>query len=251
MRSALKVSLLFVLALTFVRAGCVKTRPTIDTSIEALRIKDTVYYHNVSIAYDGKHYFTINGGNEGYCTINEYSTDGKFIETYDVGLDGRAIFHNPMDGNLYIKDYGVNLYKFDPKGEAVEIALPEVFLDENSSPGMSPSGKYFYEFLEGEVYVYDSKTGLEDRVIEIDEYYDEHGYNVSTAASNRHLFVWGDAYDVLVYDLTGKKVSTFRLPMRGFGYSLSYSNGMLWIADDADAMDEVGEGYWFGYRVRD
>jgi len=260
LRTVLRLVLMHLLALTSVTTGCMKSGPMVDTSTESVRIEDWVYYHNVSIAYDGKHYFTINGGNDGYCMINEYTRDGKLIEKYNVGLDGRAIFYSPGDRALYVKDYGFDLYRFDPGNAEVQVELSEVFYDENSSPGMSPDGKFFFEQVGGEVFVYDVKTGEEVRTIEIAEYFDEHGYSTSIAASNRHLFVWGDHFDVLVYDMNGKFVSRYKLPKLGvkdgedkggFGYSLSYCRGMLWIADDADAMDVGGEGYWIGYTVRD
>jgi hypothetical protein len=251
LRKILELLLLLLLALTFVLVGCMTTRPLVDTSSEVARIKDRVYYHNISITFDGRNYFTLNGGNEGYCTLNRYDGTGKVIDTYDVELDGRAIFYNPLDGKLYLKDYGVDLYRFDPRDGDVDVVLSDFFLDENSSPGMSPDGKYIYELVGGEVLFYDSKTGEELKSIVIDEYYDEHGYNASLAASKNHLFIWGDAYDLLVYTLKGKYLGKFVLPRQGFSYSLSYCRGMVWIADDADAKDELGEGYWLGYRARD
>jgi sugar lactone lactonase YvrE len=228
-----------------------KTRPIVDTSVEVARIKDRVYYHNISIAFDGRHYFTLNGGNEGYCVLNRFDGSGKVIDTYDVELDGRAIFHNPVDGELYIKDYGIDLYRFDPDDGDVDVVLEGFFVDDNSSPGMSPDGKHIYELVDGEVLVYDTETGEEVRAIDIDEYYDEHGYSASLAVSKNHLFVWGDAYDILVYSMKGKLLGRFALPRQGFSYSLSYCRGMVWIADDADAKDELGDGFWFGYRARD
>jgi hypothetical protein len=237
-----------------------KRVPMVDTSAESVKIEDWVYYHNVSITYDGKHYFTINGGNDGYCLINEYSRDGKLIESYDVALDGRAMFYSPGNRKLYIKDYGFDLYEFHPQEDDAEIILSDVFLDENSSPAMSSDGRYLYEQVGGAIMVYETKTGDEVRTIEIDEYYDEHGYSTSIAASGKHLFVWGGPFEVLLYDLNGEYVNRFALPKLGmegeeatggFGYSLSYCRGMLWIAKDADAMDEGEKGYWYGYTVRD
>jgi hypothetical protein len=48
------------------RATCGKPRPTGEMQIKAIekiKITDKVYYHNMSITFDGDNYFTINGGN--------------------------------------------------------------------------------------------------------------------------------------------------------------------------------------------
>jgi hypothetical protein len=51
----------------------------------------------------------------------------------------------------------------------------------------------------------------------------------------------------------------FKLPRTGFSFSLSWANGMLWIAEYANGVerDEDGnvtggkaaDGYWYGYRL--
>jgi hypothetical protein len=39
------------------------------------------------------------------------------------------------------------------------------------------------------------------------------------------------------------------LPRDGFGFSLTWTNGMLWIAEDADGTDVGADGYWHGYKI--
>lgn len=251
MKRVVTLCLLVALALVFVRATCGKVRPPIGKPVEAVRIDDYVYYHNISITYNGKNYFTINGGNSDYCIINKYDKSGKFIKNYDLGLDGRVIFFDPNDGELYVKTFGTDVYKLDLDNEVANVQFDDIFDMDNGSPAVSPDGKYIYEFVDGAITVFNAQTGEELRSFEVTEYFYEHSYNVSIAASEYYLFVWGDEDEIIVYDPEGNRITEFKLPRRGFGFSLSYCNGMLWIAEDADAAGDGGYGYWYGYRLSD
>jgi sugar lactone lactonase YvrE len=178
-----------------------------------------------------------------------YDDEGEFVDAYDVGLDARSMFFDAGDGRLYVKVYGLDLYVIDLDNESVDIALSDVFEADNSSVAISANGKRMYEFIEGHVQVMDFKTGKKLKRFKLPSYFDQHGYNNSIAASDRHLFVWGDSDAIIVYDLDGEYVSEFKLPRPGYGFSLSYCNGMLWIAQDADASTDGGNGYWYGYRL--
>jgi len=243
----------FLLAATFVflfiRATCGKPKPTVLTATPALKIKDYVFFHNVSITYNGSHYFTINGGNTDYCRLNEYDEAGNFIETYDIELDGRAILYNGNEEELYVKNYGTDLYWFDSEMEDVDIELAGIFENENSSPAISPDGQFIYELVDDEVRVLEFDSGDEIKTFQLSDYYDEHLYNSAIAASDKYLFVWGAKNEVLVYSLEGKYINKIELPWVGYGLSLSYCNGMLWIAEDADASTEGGNGYWYGFKI--
>jgi hypothetical protein len=65
-KSILKITLLMLIGLLVMRTTCGKPRPTGEMQIKAIekiKITDKVYYHNMSITFDGDNYFTINGGN--------------------------------------------------------------------------------------------------------------------------------------------------------------------------------------------
>ena len=241
----LAVTLVFI----FIRATCGKPKPTELSPTPTIKIKDYVFFHNVSITYNGSHYFTINGGNIDYCRLNEYDKAGNFIETYDIELDGRTIFYNPNEEEIYVKNYGTDLYWVDSEFEEVDIELLEIFENENSSPAISPNGEFIYELVDGEVRVLEFDSGDEINTFQLSDYYDEHLYNTAIAASDKYLFVWGAKDEVLVYSLEGKYENKMKLPWDGYGLSLSYCNGMLWIAEDADASTEGGNGYWYGFKI--
>ena len=96
--------------------------------------------------------------------------------------------------------------------------------------------------------------GDEDTSFDLSSYNttEEHGYDAAIAASDKFLFVWApnSDKDVLVYGVDGKYVTKFALPRAGFGFSLSWANDMLWIADDADGGSDGADGTWYGYTLK-
>jgi hypothetical protein len=164
-------------------------------------------------------------------------------------LDGRAIFYNAAEEEFYVKNYGIDLYWVDSNFEEVDFELVGIFENENSSPAISPDGELIYELVNGEVRVLGFDSGDEIKTFQLSDYYDEHLYNSVIAASDMYIFVWGAKNEVLVYNLEGKYVNKIKLPWEGYGLSLSYCNGMLWIAEDADASTEGGNGYWYGFKI--
>lgn len=242
------IGILFFVTISL-RATCGTGKPRALKPVEVMRITDNVYFHNVSITYDGEHYYTINGGNDDYCTLNEYDSRGNLLDAYDVGLDARSIFLSSRDSRLYVKEYGKDLYVVDLDTESAEMVLYDVFYGDNSSVGISADGRWLYELDFGVVRVLDIRNGKEVKRFELSNYYAEHGYQGSIALSDEYLFVWGDEDGIVVYNLNGDYYSEFKLPRPGYGFSLSYCNGLLWIAQDADASTDGGNGYWFGYRL--
>lgn len=250
MKRIVTLMLLTMCMLLFVRATCGPTKPFKEGPVQRMKINDYVYFHNASITFDGRHYFTINGGNDGYCMVNEYDRNGNYIDSYDVMLDGRSIWYNSKEDQIYVKIYGTDIYVLDLEYEDAYLELEYLFEEDNSSIATSPDGKFLYEIVDGRITVYDFRDGEEVRSFKIDEYYDEHGYSSSIAASDDYLFVWGDTDVVIVYDLNGKQITKITLPRDGYGFSLSYTNDMLWIAKDADGSSSGDDGYWYGYELK-
>jgi hypothetical protein len=249
MKKALQVCLLVAFVIISLHATCGPKKPLIKEPVEVVKFKDKVYFHNMSITFDGTYYYTLNGGNDAYCMINQYDVDGELIDEYDVELDGRAIFYNPMDENIYIKVYGGDLYMVDLYVETTELVHEGIFKDDQSSPGMSPDGKYLYEYYEGRMRVLDFETGKKVKGYTFEPTYNETGYSTSLACSDYYLFAWGGTDEIVVYDHDGKYITEIEMPRDGYGFSLSYCNGLLWFAKDADGSSDGGTGYWFGYRL--
>jgi len=256
MKKIFKLSLIIIIGIISLKATCGKPKISI-APIPEVTIEDDVYFHNMSITSNGYSYFSLNGGNDEYGKVNEYTLDGDYIDSYSLTIDGRAIFYNPNDQYLYAKIYGYDLYSIDLEYTDAYSEKSNIFTDDNTSPAMLPDGSKLYEMNEGEVRVIDFETGDLIKTFTLSKYYNEHGYKSSIAATSKYLLTWGSPNEILVYDLNGKYVTKITLPQDGYGFSLSYCNGLLWIAQDADAtidQDEDGNidsatGYWYGYRV--
>lgn len=247
MSRALKLVLVVLAWLVFVRATC-RRGPVAVTPVEAMEIADEVYYHNVSITWDGNHYFTLNGGNEDWSRVNEYDAEGGFVESYAPGIDGRTLFYS--NGTLLAKAFDTDLYTIDLDLEDYDSEEGGLFEEDQTSVGFTPDGRRAFELVDGTVHVYDVAEGEEIASFELDRYYDEKQYGKAIAACGKYLYVWGAEDGVIVYDQKGRFVTDFELPRKGFWASLSYCNGLLWIAEDADAGDELGTGTWHGYRLK-
>jgi WD40 repeat protein len=248
MKRIIKLMAIVCLGIISLKATCGKPKMTIIPTPE-ITIEDDVYFHNMSITFDGNHYYTLNGGNSEYGKINEYDMDGEYIESYSLTIDGRAIFYRPDDENLYAKISGYDLNLVDLSYEDTYAEKSDIFTNDNSSPAMSPDGSLLYEMENGVVRVINFDDGDVIKSFILNKYYDEHGYNSSVAVTSKYLLAWGSPSQILVYDLDGKYVTKIDLPQEGFGFSLSFCNGLLWIAQDADGSTDGATGYWYGYRV--
>jgi WD40 repeat protein len=254
MRRVLTAVLLAAAFLAVTGATCGKPKPLTVAPEQQLKFTDEVYYHNMGIAWDGEFYYTVNGGSPDYGKVNKYDESGELIESYEIETDGRSIMYSPEEEGLYIKPYGQDLLSVDLDLEETSTESEGIFQSEQTSVAMSPDGLKLYELSAGEVYVYDMDLGEEEESFTLEHYSstDELGFSYAIAASDRFLFVWGPdtEKEVYVYTLNGKYVTRFELPRKGFGFSLSWANGMLWVSKDADASTDGGEGTWYGYELK-
>jgi len=250
MKRVLSLCLVALAALVvFGRATCQRAE-SVPAAVEKVAFGDEVYFHNVGITWDGSRYYTINGGNEDYGKLNVYDKKGKLKDSYSMDLDGRSVFYDPDDEMLYVKTYGTDLATVDPEDGDSDTDLEDIFSEENSSIGFAPDRSYLYEFDDGEVTVFDGVFGEEENTIGIDEYYEEEPYNTAMAASDEYFFIWGGKREVLIYTLDGEYVTSVRLSVAGHPMSLSWTNNMLWVAEDADGSSDGAEGTWHGYELR-
>jgi hypothetical protein len=221
------------------------------TPVQKMEFTDHVYYHNMGITWDGEYYYTINGGNTESSNLNKYDDSGELDSEYDVSADGRAILYSPSEEQLYVKPYGTSLDDVDLDIEETSAAIEDIFMDQ-SSVAMSPDGEKMYELNDGTVNVFNT-DGDEEGSFKLSSYNTttELGYAYAIAASNKFLFVWAPDSDkeILVYGVDGKYITKFELPRSGYGFSLSWANDMLWIAEDADGGSDGADGTWYGYAL--
>ncbi len=251
MRRLMQLVLGLVAVFLFTRATCGPRRAGGVKPVLRHIIADRVPFHNVGITFDGQYYYTINGGNEEYSVVNQYDRAGTFVRSYDFGIDGRAIGCDPSEGRIYAKAFGEDLLLLNFDTEEADIEHELLFAQEQTSVGFSPDGRFIYELDDGELIVYDAVEGDELDSYELEHYseVEEGGYAYSIAASDRFIFAWKNEKEINVYDLTGRYITSFDLPNPGFGFSLSYCNGLLWVASDADGGTDGAVGRWYGYKL--
>ena len=243
-------------ALALMVAGCATSGPhkvAGVTPVQKMKFTDHVYYHNMGIAWDGEYYYTLNGGNTEYSNLNKYDDSGELDTGYDISTDGRAILYSPEEEQLYVKSLGMSLDQVDLDLEEADTDLEDIFNGDQSSVAMSPDGSTLYELNDGAVKVF-NMDGDEEKTFTLSSYStnDERGYAYAIAASEKFLYVWApnSETDILVYGTDGKYVTKFELPRAGFGFSLSWANGMLWVAEDADGGSDGADGTWYGYALK-
>jgi hypothetical protein len=223
------------------------------TPVQNVKFTDHVYYHNMGITWDGEYYYTINGGNAENSNLNKYDDSGELDTEYDVSVDGRAILYSPSEEQLYVKPFSLSLDEVDLDLEETYSALEDIFVAEQSSVAMSPGGEKLYELSDGTVKVFNT-DGDEETSFKLSSYNttESLGYAFAIAASDKFLFVWAPNSDkeILVYGIDGKYVTKFELPRSGFGFSLSWANDMLWVAEDADGGSDGADGTWYGYELK-
>ena len=223
------------------------------TPVQKMEFTDHVYYHNMGITWDGEYYYTVNGGNTEYSNLNKYDDSGELDSEYDISADGRAILYSPSEEQLYVKQDGLSLDEVDLDLEQTSAALEDIFSGEQSSVAMSPDGEKLYELSDGTVNVFNT-DGDEEGSFKLSSYNttEDLGYAYAIAALDKFLCVWAPNSDkeILVYGIDGKYVTKFELPRSGYGFSLSWANDMLWIAEDADGGEDGADGTWYGYELR-
>ena len=237
-------------ALMLAGAACVTSVVSInpDHVQQAVSFDDETYFHNVGIAWDGAQYFTLNGGNEEYGQVSSYEPDGELDNAASVEIDGRAIFYCPTDRKLYIKNYGLGLYVYDPDDEEARLVKANAFHGEQSSPALSGDGKTIYELADGTLYIMSFPAMKVLRKIK-DFSTADMPYNSTIAASRDHLFTWDPEGYVTMYSLKGKFQSSFMFEEGLHPMSLTWTKGMLWGAIDADGKEDGAIGTWHGYNL--
>jgi hypothetical protein len=254
MKRLLKLGFAVLAVIVFGRATCGPTPGAQVTPVEKLKFTDHVRYHNMGIAWDGEYYYTVNGGNADYSNLNRYDRFGKPDTEYDIGADCRAILYSPAKEQLYVKPYGLSLDEVDLDLGETSTRLEAIFSLDESSVAMSPDGDKLYELQDGIVKVFSAEDGEVERTFALSSYNlnGEGGYACALAASEKFLYVWApnSDTDILVYGVEGNYITKFALPHAGFGFSLSWANGMLWIAKDANGGEDGADGTWYGYALQ-
>jgi hypothetical protein len=205
----------------------------------------------MSLASDGSAYFDLWGGTTP-TDIYQYDLAGNFVSSVPVPIDGRALVYNPADGAYYAKEFGgssFDWYKVDPFTGATTVVLANIFTEVQSSPALKQDGTLIFEHVGGgvgDVRVLDFATGaLVDSLIGLPTGGFPSQYAIATDGAR--LFTWDHATaTVFASDLKGRFITSFTLPFAAtyLGYTLSYTNGRLWVVGNPGAGEE-----WIGFTL--
>ena len=204
--------------------------------------------HNMSICSDGEFYYTVNGGNAVTGQIGKFNMNGNLIGHYPIELDMRSIMYNKKDKCFYVNNYDEKLYKIeDITTGNFEVVLEDVRFYDQSSLALHPNGKKLYEFKNGLLKVYNFKNGkITDTFYDLKHGDDLKDGSTAVAVSKKRIYTWdGYTQTIFVYNKKGEYVKTLNISKGTYGFSLSWTNGLLFVSEDGN----YSTGHWFGYDL--
>ena len=219
-----------------------------------IQFDDDPYNHNMHIASDGDHYYTVNGGDYQYGRINKYTLAGEFVATYDIDLDFRSIMYNPSDGYFYGCGFEAgwnerNIYKITSIEEGTfERLYTNLYDYEQASTAMSSDGQFIYAFDSGTLKKYRLSDGeLVETLTGFNHGSGNYGGDGAVAVDPDYIYTWdASSRTVYVYDHSGSLQQTMALKHGDNGHSLSFVDGYLFVSVDGD----YSTGTWYGYNIR-
>jgi len=243
--NAMKLKLLLLTSLLFTA-----TRIFAQAIDPIISINENPITYSMHICSDGKFYYTVNGGGvtekkDG--KISKFRLNGEFIESYPINQEMRSIMYCKKDKSLYINIKGKDIYKIvDIANGTVQLLRSGMYENEQTTLALDPKGKLFYAMDNGDVSIYNFKTGkLVKKLSGLKCGLKREG-NTTVAADKNYLYTWNsDIKTVYIYSKDGTFKKSFVLKSGNLGYSLSAANGLIFVAKS-----ELGKpATWYGYKL--
>lgn len=201
------------------------------------------------ICFDGNNYYTINGGVPDVGKISAYSKEGKLIKSYPLQLDMRGIMYNNKTKSLYINTVDKNIYRIiDLSAGTYELISEKIYENKQSSLAFCTKGKNLFVFDQGTLSIYNFKKGKLIRTLSGLKCGKGNRKGGATIAvdEKQNIYTWdSESQTIYCYNKEGMFRKSFQLSQGNFGYSLSFANGMLFVAQT----EQDKPGKWFGYRL--
>lgn len=196
----------------------------------------------MTLAYDGNHYYSSSGGGPSGIRETMYSNTGLYQAGYAPGLDFRSIFTN-NSGGILARQYASNIIyrQTSPGVFANSVSLIGGRLDEQANVDMNDLGQFVSQQF-GNVSVWNANGSLA-KTFALNNF-SANSYNamVSIVAGGNYLFTY-DSGILKAWDYTGLLLDSTVLSGAGdAGYSLSYTNGRIFI-------DDANTDVWRGYNI--
>jgi hypothetical protein len=214
----------------------------------ALEFDDNPSNHNMHITSDGNYFYSCNGGNYADGKINKFTLSGNFVASYPIAIDMRSIMYNKADGYLYVCGfenvlYERNIYKITNLAAGTFVKkFSNIYDNGQSGTAISYDGEYFYAQNTGTVKKYKLLDGSLVQALtgfETD--------NSTLAVDPDYIYTWkSSTRTVYVYNHSGGFIKSFVLPNGNYPFSLSFVDGLLFVAKDGN----YTVGKWYGYNIR-
>jgi DNA-binding beta-propeller fold protein YncE len=226
----------------------------ISASIKAQTLNPKIEFdddprtHNVHLASDGQYFYTVNGGKAYQGQISKFTLEGKYLTSYDVNLDMRSLMYNAQDKSFYVCTFEKEIYRItDLEKGTFKNVLSELYDNEQANLALSPDGKYLYYFSDGTVKIFKFPSGkLYKTISGFDKGKEFTSGNSAVAVDGKHIYTWNAEYKLIfVYDMKGKKIKSVQISKGDYGFSLSYANGLIFVATDGN----YDVGHWYGYDI--
>jgi len=204
--------------------------------------------HNVHVASDGEHYYTVNGGRAEKGQISKFAFTGKLLDSYDIKLDMRSIMFNKKDKKFYVCTFEREIFRInDLQRGSYEKVSSEMYDNGQANLAMSANGKSIYYFNNGTLQIFSFPKGaLQKEMKGFDSGKSFSSGGGSVAVDGKYIYTWNADYKLIfVYDMKGQKVKSVEVEKGSYGFSLSYANGLIFVADDGD----YATGTWYGYNL--
>jgi hypothetical protein len=205
-------------------------------------------FRPMGLAFDGTTYWTVNGGSAASGRIQSFDADGNLLDSIIVNLDMRAIYYREQDGFVYIKNFGIDWFRLDLPGGTITPLEAGIFIEFQSSPALTPDGTAIYERVMNDARVLDFDTKAQVDLVSGFAGSAVFQFQISIVTDGLFFYTWDETATVHVFDLVGRPVTQFPLPMpvpgSAAGFSLSFTNGMLWVIDTGTQF-----GTWYGFKL--
>lgn len=206
----------------------------------------------MTIAFDGTHYWSSNGGISSGVNLAEYSSTGTVISTFSPGLDFRSVFTNSA-GTVFARAFSDStIYQQTSPGNFVStgVHLTGGSLDVQSSVVLNGAGTEYDAMSGGIVSRWDLAGNFLGTVAlnGFGSLGNEGSYpqNKRVAAAGNYWLTYDGNGTLSAWDSSGTRAGTTTLNGAGTGFdsdfSLSYANGLVFINDS-------NGGPWRGYDV--
>jgi len=176
--------------------------------------------------------------------VNTFDLNGNLTHTTSCSLDNRAIIWDPANGGVFTKTYERDSNRVDPVTGRSRLIGSAWFAYEQSSPALLGT-QFLLEHESGTIRVLHKVGGSLDHTLTGFQT-GEYPSNEAVALDGSNEILTWDGTTVYVQDQNANVLATITIPSGHYGFSLSYTNGLLFTADDVNAS---GTATWYGYDI--